>query len=828
MRRAAFRRWAGAVAGCYIAVSLCHAQVRVSGRVSDENGRAVVSARVELKHLPEGAKAVALTDIAGGFQIELADAGAYALRAERPGFFAFEGKASVTAGGNQLAITLNHLQDFFQSVDVPYSAPSIDYQEPSDQKQLTSVEILEVPYPASQDVRNALPLLLGVVQDTAGRPHFNGGATDQTNFTLDGFNLSDPVTGRFDARVNIESVRSVDVESSRFAVDKGRGSAGTVDLKTAMGDDRWRFGSTNFFPGLSTEGGMHLAKWTPRFTVNGPIQKGRAWFHNGFDAFYDVDTVRGLPNGQNRARALTASNLTRLQVNLTPSNILTASVLYNYTDDTRRGLSFFDPAETTINRRQDLYFTSVRNQKYFGRGSILEIGYAYNQSFTRESPQGTETFEILPNGRRGNYFSALALHTRRQQWVTDYYAPTVEWHGTHQVRIGADAQRASFERETDRHEYRVLRGDDSVARIVTFTGNPRASRANLNLSEYAMDRWTPVTGLLVEGGVRFGWDQLVRRSLFSPRISFAWAPKWLRDTKISGGTGVFYDALNLGTLSAHQDQVSLATFYSPAGQVIRGPVETAFVVNDHELDVPRYLITSFSVERKLPFEFFGKANYMRKEGRRGLTFFSQAEAFGAVPVPEGGFYRLLNGRNDRYDAIELTLRRTFGGHFEWMGGYIRSNARSDAVVDYSLENPIFAAQGRGPLAWDAPHRWLSWGWAPVPSLPAPLRFLARDTTVAYLAEYRTGFPFSVVSEEGVLVGRPNQIRLPSYFNINLHFERRFRFMHYQWAWRLGVNNLTHNGNPNVVNNNIDSPLFLTYGRGQQRAFNVRLRFLGRR
>jgi len=64
--------------------------------------------------------------------------------------------------------------------------------------------------------------------------------------------------------------------------------------------------------------------------------------------------------------------------------------------------------------------------------------------------------------------------------------------------------------------------------------------------------------------------------------------------------------------------------------------------------------------------------------------------------------------------------------------------------------------------------------------------------------------------------------------VNLHFERRFRLLHYFWAWRFGVNNLTNNGNPNVVNNNIDSRAFLTYGRGQHRAFNVRLRFLGRR
>jgi hypothetical protein len=105
-----------------------------------------------------------------------------------------------------------------------------------------------------------MPLLQGVVQDVNGRLHFNGGATEQTNFTLDGFNISDPVSGRFEARLNIESVRSIDVDGARYSADKGRGSAGSVDIKTAMGDDRWRFGATNFIPSVSSEGDFHINK----------------------------------------------------------------------------------------------------------------------------------------------------------------------------------------------------------------------------------------------------------------------------------------------------------------------------------------------------------------------------------------------------------------------------------------------------------------------------------------------------------------------------------------------------------------------------------------
>src|SRR5438270_8409807 len=114
-----------------------------------------------------------------------------------------------------------------------------------------------------------------------------------------------------------------------------------------MGDDRWRFGATNFIPSVSSEDNLHINKWTPRLKVSGPIAKGRAWFHNAFDSFYGVDVVSRLPHGENRSRALTSTDLTRLQVNVTSSNILTGSLLLNYVDQDRNGLSFLDPIETT-------------------------------------------------------------------------------------------------------------------------------------------------------------------------------------------------------------------------------------------------------------------------------------------------------------------------------------------------------------------------------------------------------------------------------------------------------------------------------------------------
>ncbi|MCL5745258.1 MAG: hypothetical protein M1541_15250 [Acidobacteria bacterium] len=572
-----------------------------------------------------------------------------------------------------------------------------------------------------------------------------------------------------------------------------------------------------------------MNKWTPRVEVSGPIARGRAWFHNGFDAFYDVDTIAELPRGQNRASGLTTSNLTRVQVNLTPANILTASALVNYVNRRRTGLSFLDPAETTTNLRQDLYMVTLKDQAYFGGGLLAEFGFAGTRTWIGQTPQGSRTYQITPFGSRGNYYVDMDRHTAREQWTANVYMPAISAGGSHQAQFGVDLERDAFHQATERHPYEVLRTDMTLARFVTFAGNNFRRKENFSGAHYVQDRWTIRDGLLIEGGLRTEWDQIVRQLVWSPRVSFAYAPKWLRETKLAGGIGIFHDVLNLGSLTLHQDQVSYSTFYSPAGTIGGVPVETAFLVNEHNLRVPRYRTISFSVERKLPFDLYGKAAFTHKTGSRGWMFINQPGIFDGE-LPDRSLYLLTNSRRDRYDAMELTVRRTFAGQFEWFAGYTRSSARSNAVVDYSIENPIFAPQAPGPFPWDAPNRFITWGWAPLPKrmLPRALRFLSRETNAAYLLEYHTGFPFGVVNESGVMVGAPNSRRFPSYFNINLHFERKFRFMHYLWAWRFGFNNITNSGNPNVVNNNVDSPTFLTYGRGQLRAFSVRLRLLGRR
>jgi hypothetical protein len=816
--------------GC-IMLALCAwlpAQVTVTGRVVDETGTGIEGARVEFRPTSGGSLVPVSSDIAGNFRANLVAEREYTIRAERQGFYVYQGTQSFDASPGQLTVTLNHVQEFSEKVDVTASTPPIDPQQPSDHKELVNTEIEAIPFPASQDYRNALALMNGVVLDNSGIPHFNGGAAGQTNYTLDGFNMSDPVTGALATRLNVDAIQSVDLESSRFSAESGRGSAGVLDVKTKMGDDRWRFGATNFFPSASTDGGFHINKFTPRLELSGPLVKGKAWFYNGLDVFYHDDSIYGLPRGQNRVRGTDFNDLNRFQIDLTPANILTASFLYNLSDSDHNGLSVLNPVETTLSQRRTLYMSTVRDQHYFGHGALFEVAFADSRSEFRDLPQGDQLFEITPAGDLGNYFVALERHSYRQQWMGNLYLPTLHFLGTHQVKFGVDLEREAFHQQSMRNPYEVLDDSGNLERYVSFAGSPFEDRKNFEGAQYVQDHWNLHEGLSLEAGLRAEWNEIVRALEVAPRLAVAWAPHFLPDTKFSAGWGIYYDAINLNIVSQQQDQVSLSTFYAPGG-VVEGPVVTQFEVYDKLLKVPYSQNASAMVERKLPRQYYLKAGYTHRDEIRGLTFYPTS------PVTEdylsqGVTYLLTNSRRQRYDAADLSLRHTFAGKFEWFAGYTRSSARSNAAVTYSLENPIFGPQGPGPEPWDAPNRFHTWGTAPLPNaiLPHALQFITRNTSVAYLVEYRTGFPFSAVDQEGFMVGAPNSLRFPDYFNINLSLERRFTAIHYLWAWRFGFNNLTNNPNPNVVNNVTGTPEYLTFTRGQVRAFNVRLRMLGHR
>lgn len=808
---------------------------KVQITVVDENGVAVSSARILLRTSPTSMWSRCDTDFGGRCTFPNVVPGGYELRVEKPGFYALDQNLDI-GQVPAIEVHLSHFQEVRERVDVVESPPAIDPAQVATTEQLTSSDVLNVPYAGTHDYRNLLNFIPGVVNDNSGQPHLAGAETYETYVVLDNFNVTQPANGLLLVRVNTDAIRSISAETSRYSAEYGKGSGGVLDIKTGIGDDHFRFSATNFIPSVQTKDGLQFDSIIPRFTFSGPLRKGKMWFFEGIDGEYDNNIITGFPNGATENDyPWRFGNLTKLQVNLNSRNILTASYLLNVADDPYAGISLINPATTTPAVRDADNFASLKDQHYFTGGELLELGFGFVRYGVNQTTPGALPYVVTPETAEGNYYMSAQTTAQRYQGLANLYLSPKQWHGRHEIKTGVDVDRIDYSPTFDRTSISYLNEGQTLptgqtcqafapftpvlpspcSRYSAFNGLSQTQTYNLELSGYAQDAWSPADRVLIQPGVRFDWDEIVRAPLLAPRFAGTYVLDRAGNTKLSAGIGLFYDATNLVLISrpyaGERTDYFLGTD-AAGNQTVSGPIFTTFAVNRNTLQAPRYVNWSVGIERKLPRAIYLKAEFIQRRGTHGFVY--------DLPAGEpalSGNYLLMNTRDDHYYAFQISGRHTFRQGYMLMASYVRSRSTSNEVLDFNVDNPVFSPQLPGPYPWDAPNRFLSWGFLP----------LIKGFDFAYSAEARTGFPFNVVNDQQELVGLPGSRRFPTYFSLNVFAEKRFHLLKRYWAVRGGFENVTNRQNPYSVNNDINSPQFLTFGSNARRSFTTRIRLVGR-
>ena len=180
-----------------------------------------------------------------------------------------------------------------------------------------------------------------------------------------------------------------------------------------------------------------------------------------------------------------------------------------------------------------------------------------------------------------------------------------------------------------------------------------------------------------------------------------------------------------------------------------GPLQTFTfftIQNRSRLETPRYQNWSLGFERSLPRGIKLGVNLLRKRGSNGFTY-----VVAPSPDPLATIYNLANFRRDVYDSAEVEVRQVFGEQYEWSASYTRSRTLSNAVLDISVDQPLLISDNVGRMPWDTPNRFVSFGFFPTPW---------KKWAVAYLLEWRDGFPFPVQRDTGEVVGAVNSTGFP--------------------------------------------------------------------
>jgi hypothetical protein len=806
------------------------ADVTLHGRVVDENDAPVRAARVDVRPAAASTNAAstssreAQTDPTGAFALTFPGPGDFLVSVEREGYYALKDRAVHVETTQELTLAIASVREVFQSENVNAETSPVDVGQTQNEEHLTGTELNDMPFANSHNLLNSLTLIPGVVQEATGALHVNGSSQNQVLYLLNGFNITNPISGQFQTLIAVEGIRSVDLSSGRTSPEFGKGTAGVLGIGTENGTDAFHYTATDFLPGISFQQGLHLGNWYPRLGVSGPIVRGRAWFSDTFDSQYNQTVVTGLPKGENTRTGWAGSNVLHTQVNLTPSNILFADFLVNADNEDRIGLGPLNPVSTTSTVDTHEYFASVKDQEYFGHGALVELGYAHNYFSDAQTPQGQGLYLLSPQGNSGNYFVNSTQAATRDQGLIHAYLPKFRLAGSHQIEVGGDGDWLHYNADFRRTGYEVFGLTGQLISETLFPTPARFHVGDTEASAFLLDTWRVTKQLQFTLGFRQDWDQKLSDVAWSPRLAFSWSPFASARTRISGGYSITHDAVTLGMLGAPLDQIAVTTQYNAEGMPAGPATLTSFTIPNSGLVLPRAGNWTLDVNHQLSPHVYVTAKYLRRRATDGFAFINTLAPDAPpslLPLPNAdsaGIYQLTNLRRDDYDSIAISVRQTLSGQYEWMASYTYSRALSNAVLDPNTAQPLQTLPNLVPMPWDAPNRVLAWGYLPLPW---------KNWAISALADMRTGFPFSVREASGLVVGTVDSYRYPLNFDLNIAIERMFTLRGYRFALRGGIDNATNQANPTAVKNVTGAPQFLQFLGDEGRHFVVRIRFFGR-
>ena len=813
------RQFAATLAALALFVYLCaaaDAKLALRGRVTDENGLPVGDAQVKLE-VSGGLPITAVSDDAGFFTLLNLPPGEYTVRVEKPGYFVLANqKVQLTAESTEFGFTLNHAEEVREKVDVTATENRIDPTSMPSTASLSATEIRDIPVPSSHDLTQSLVAMPQVVRDNSNLLHVAGARNTQTQHLLDGVDVSDPTTGATTAQMIVEAVRTAEIQTSRFGAEYAHPGAAILGYETREGDDRWRFGTTDFIPGIRVQDGVQFGNFYPRVEFSGPIVKEHFWFSQSFDLVHTLSIMNGLPSGQNEASTWGGDSWSRLLWKISTNNSLHIAFLYNNRSDSNFGLDALHPIPTTSDVSSNLLFGFVKAQSYAHK-TLFEYGIGVERTYGDANPMGNAPYILLVNGAEGNFFESLEDMGRRYQAFTDAISSPQHWLGTHTLSAGANLSSVELISYDERGEIQALRSNLTLDRLTTFAGYPRFSLGNTLAGGFVQDSWTPTRYIVTQVGVRADWDRLFQATLVQPRVSANFLPFKDDRTKFSIGWGMYNIPLNLSVIGQTYDQWQVDTLYNATGTApVQGPAASFFVQPPGglpSLRQPYFDIASAGWQQRFGENTLVSLELLARDGHHELAYETVS------PGNIGSNFLLHSTRRDKYRAATISARHAFGNGTVLFGSYTRSKASTDQDLDPVLGQLYFAPQQPGPLSWDAPNRVLTWG-----SVPTPIWGIL----FTYFFEYRTGYPYSAINQQQFLVGPPNSLRFPDYASLTIGLEKKFGFSHRVFAVRVAVVNILGRQNPDVVVNNVDAPNFGTFTGGQGRAVTARLRFVGRR
>jgi len=781
---------------------------RVTGTVSGPGGNPLQGVLLTMT-TESGALFVEVTGFMGEFTFRDIPAGLCQFVAVLPGYedHSIE-KIRVMAGEEARFEVSLQIARISESVVIEGVGRDSVANEPEDIFTLTPEQLDALPLPSDR-FQESFPLVPGVVRDPEGRLSFNGARPSQSTLLVNGANVTDPVTGEFAVELPLKAIKTVEVNNLPYSAEYGRVTGAVAKIETRGGTDEWEWDYGNLWPSFNFRGGtiQGIRSFVPQIQISGPIKKGKAWFSQGLAYRFVRSRVYDVAAGEDERILESYDSFTQLDFRFAEKHHLTTTFSYFPLQIDNLGLNALTAANASPDFNSKGWNLAVSQRSFFSR-TFVETIVAVKTFDVAVGPKGDAPSRLTPEGLRGNYFNELDRDSLRFEVASSCTHAPPDLFGGHIVKIGGNVSYTSFTGTDMGRPVEILGSGGGVIQRVEYLGDPTVFGKDVQVSAYVQDRWRLTDRVGFDIGLRYDYDRLVSEHQLAPRLSTAFAVDRKGRTVIKAGWGIFYDRVLLYADRFDRFQRRVERNYGADGLPEGSPLVFAPRVADEGLELPRSTTWNIELSQVLAKDFQLRVNYRERRGSKEMIV-DRVEngASGAM---------LLSSRGKSLSReLDITLRVKREKN-ELFLSYARARTTGDlndfAALYQDLRTPLFLANESSLFRHDVPHRALFWG----------IWHVKGDITVSPGVEWRSGFPYSVLSEGYLPLGERNRGgRFPNFLSVDLRVMKGLTVKGRKIRVGFQIFNLASHYNPRDVVSNLASPRFGEFLNSVDMGFSFR-------
>jgi len=177
-----------------------------------------------------------------------------------------------------------------------------------------------------------------------GVDHQKGARAGQRAYTVNGVDITDPVTGNLAFDIPLEAAAKVRTEENPYSAVFGRLTGGSTDLETKGGSNNFKVTAARFFPTFRNTFSGQIDSFRPRVTFSGPVAGDRLFFLQSFEYRFTRTRVPNLAEPGDESTSETFNSFTQFDFNINKTNSAKFIAAF-FTDKVRfAGLKHFQSA----------------------------------------------------------------------------------------------------------------------------------------------------------------------------------------------------------------------------------------------------------------------------------------------------------------------------------------------------------------------------------------------------------------------------------------------------------------------------------------------------